>query len=55
LPFPELSLLRITTAYWRPFEVCNRLDRMPDDLPPVTYPRVPGRRPAPEENQHGAW
>src|SRR6516164_5742943 len=37
------------------FEAYNLLDRMPDELPPVTYPRLPGRRPAPEENRHGAW
>src|SRR5690242_17069281 len=37
------------------FEAYNRLDRMPDELPPVTYPRLPGRRPAPEENRYGAW
>ena len=33
----------------------NLLDRLPDELPPVTYPRLPGRRPMPEENRHGAW
>jgi amidase len=37
------------------FEAYNQLDRMPDELPPVTYPRLPGRRPLPEENRHGAW
>ena len=37
------------------FEVYNQLDRMPDELPPVSYPRLPGRRPPPEENRHGAW
>ena len=37
------------------FEAYNLLDRMPDELPPVSYPRLPGRRPAPEENRHGAW
>ncbi len=31
------------------------IDRMPDVLPPVTYPRTPGRRPPPEENPHNAW
>jgi len=36
------------------FEAYNQLDRVPDELPPVTYPRLPGRRPAPEENRHGA-
>jgi amidase len=33
----------------------NLLDRLPDELPPVRYPRLPGRRPLPEENRHGAW
>src|SRR5258707_12921176 len=37
------------------FEAYNRLDQMPDELPPVVYPRRPGRRPLPEENPHGAW
>jgi amidase len=36
-------------------EAYNRLDQMTDELPPVSYPRLPGRRPAPEENRHGAW
>jgi amidase len=33
----------------------NLLDRLPDELPPVPYPRRPGRRPLPEENPYGAW
>ena len=37
------------------FEAYNGLDRMPDELPPVSYSRLPGRRPMPEENRHGAW
>ena len=37
------------------FEAYSQLDRMPDELPPVTYPRLPGRRPLPEENRYGAW
>jgi amidase len=37
------------------FEAYNVLDRLPDELPPVTYLRLPGRRPMPEENRHGAW
>ena len=37
------------------FEAYNQLDRMPDELPPVTYPRLPGRRPLSEENRYGAW
>jgi amidase len=31
------------------------LDALPDELPPVKYPRGPMHRPGPEENPHGAW
>src|SRR5215472_238049 len=37
------------------FDAYNLLDRLPDELPSVSYPRLPGRRPLPEENRHGAW
>jgi len=33
----------------------NVVDAMPDYLPPVKYPRTPGRFPSPEENKHNAW
>jgi amidase len=33
----------------------NVVDAMPDNLPPVKYPRTPGKRPAPEENKYNAW
>ncbi|MDH3691051.1 MAG: amidase [Gammaproteobacteria bacterium] len=33
----------------------NAVDRMPQELPPVKYPRTPGYRPAGEENRLGAW
>ncbi|HJQ58563.1 MAG TPA: amidase [Vineibacter sp.] len=33
----------------------NVVDAMPDNLPPVKYPRTPGYRPGPEENKHNAW
>ena len=33
----------------------NIVDRMPDELPPVKYPRTPGYFPAAEENKHNAW
>lgn len=33
----------------------NVVDRLPDHLPEVRYPRTPGRRPAAEENRHNAW
>ncbi len=31
------------------------VEQLPDDLPPVKYPRSPGYRPGPEENPLGAW
>ena len=31
------------------------LDSMPDNTPPVRYPRIDVRRPDPEENPHNAW
>jgi amidase len=33
----------------------NVVDRMPDELPAVKYPRTPGYYPPPEENKHNAW
>ncbi|GJD49377.1 Amidase [Methylobacterium crusticola] len=33
----------------------NLIDQLPDELPEVRYPRLPGRRPSAEENPLGAW
>ena len=44
-----LELMRPSVAAY------NVVDAMPDNLPPVKYPRTPGQRPAPEENKHNAW
>ncbi|MGH7118217.1 MAG: amidase [Acetobacteraceae bacterium] len=33
----------------------NLVDQMPDELPTVTYPRTPGRRPSSAENPLNAW
>lgn len=33
----------------------NVVDAMPDNLPPVKYPRTPGYRPEGEENKFNAW
>ena len=52
--FPEADLADHHEALIPAFEAYNQLDRMPDELPPVSYPRLPGRRPALEENRHGA-
>jgi amidase len=55
LSFSQTDLAAHLEALRPSFEGYNILDRMPDELPPVAYPRRPGRRPAPEENPHGAW
>lgn len=44
-----IGLLRPNVAAY------NVVDAMPDNLPPVKYPRTPGSRPRPEENKHNAW
>ncbi|MTE01468.1 amidase [Paracoccus sp. YIM 132242] len=36
-------------------EAYNLVDRMPDHLPPVTYPRTPGIPPDPADNPLNAW
>ena len=33
----------------------NLVDRLPDPMPVVKYPRTPGVRPGPEENPRNAW
>jgi amidase len=55
LALPEAELAAHHQSLLGAFEAYSRLDRMPDELPPVSYPRLPGRRPAPEENRRGAW
>jgi amidase len=37
------------------FAAYNLLDRFPDEMPPVVYPRRPGQRPDPTENKYNAW
>ncbi len=42
--------------YLKPFaEGYRMMAALPDDLPPVKYPRGGFYRPEPEENKHGAW
>src|SRR5882724_6496196 len=53
--FTDADLADHHEALLPAFEAYNRLDRMVDEVPPVTYPRLPGRRPLPEENRYGAW
>jgi amidase len=37
------------------FQAYDRVQQLPDNLPPVKYPRTPGYRPAASENRLGAW
>jgi amidase len=55
LTFTEADLASHLAALVGGIGAYNLVDRMPDELPRVTYPRTPGHRPAPEENTHGAW
>jgi amidase len=52
---PETELAAHHEALLPAFEAYSHLDRVPDELPPVSYARLPGRRPTPEENRLGAW
>ncbi len=45
LSFSETDLAAHLEALRPSFEGYNILDRMPDELPPISYPRRPGRRP----------
>jgi amidase len=53
--FTESDLATHRESLLSAIEAYNRLDQMTDELPLVSYPRLPGRRPTPEENRHGAW
>ncbi|WP_180898277.1 amidase [Martelella soudanensis] len=37
------------------FDAYDVIDALPNPTPPVLYPRTPGAKPSPEENQYGAW
>jgi amidase len=42
--------------YLGPFAAGYRaIEALPDELPPVKYPRTPGYRPEGDENKYGAW
>ena len=53
--FSDTDLAAHLEALEPAFAAYNILDQTPDELPPVAYPRRPGRRPLTEENPHGAW
>ena len=37
------------------FQAYDRLTQLPDNLPPVRYPRTPGIKPSPSDNPLNAW
>src|SRR5438067_5800739 len=53
--FNDADLAAHLEALGPAFAAYNILDQMPDELPPVSYPRQPGRRPLTEENPYRAW
>jgi amidase len=55
MTFSDEDLAEHLAALAPSFAAYNIVDRMADEKPPVTYPRLPGYRPVPEENAHGAW
>jgi amidase len=55
MSFDEADLAAHREAMLPAFAAYNGLERMPDEVPPVAYPRLPGRRPPSEDNRYGAW
>jgi amidase len=55
MSFTDEDLLTHLAALAPSIAAYNLLDRLPDELPVVKYPRTPGYRPAPAENEHNAW
>lgn len=37
------------------FDAYDVIDELPNPLPPVKYPRMPGSKPMPKDNKYGAW
>jgi amidase len=55
MSFSDADLATHLAALGPSIDAYNIVDRMPDELPAVKYPRAPGHRPSPEENTHNAW
>ena len=55
MSFDDTEFAAHLAAFTANIAAYNVVDRMPDETPPVTYPRLPGARPPAEENAHGAW
>jgi amidase len=55
MTFTDADLAEHLAALLPSVAAYNIIDHMTDEKPPVTYPRTPGYRPAPQDNPHGAW
>ena len=49
------DLSSFKNIYKKQTDLYNVIDRMPDYLPTVKYPRTPGYKPVGEENKYNAW
>lgn len=55
LSLTESDIASFLTLMQPSVDAYNIVDRLPDHLPQVKYPRTPGYRPSSEENTHNAW
>ena len=55
LSFSDADLMAHLDALGPNIAAYNIIDRMPDEMPVVKYPRTPGYRPSAEENPRNAW
>jgi amidase len=55
LSLTESDIASFLTLMQPSVDAYNIVDRLPDHLPQVKYPRTPGYRPSAEENKHNAW
>ena len=55
LSLTDSDIASFLTLMQPTIEAYNVVDRLPDHLPQVRYPRTPGYRPGPEENKYNAW
>jgi amidase len=55
LSMSDAEILEYMAVLEPTFQAYDRVQQLPDNLPPVKYPRTPGYRPNGGENRLGAW
>jgi amidase len=55
LSMSDAEILEYMAVLEPTFQAYDRVQQLPDNLPPVKYPRTPGYRPNGNENRLGAW